>query len=79
MEDFRALRTTVEQMGLLKPNKLFFFVALLHVVLIDVLAWLNLSYFGPSLIPFLVTTLLLGTVQVGELQSGAETGVYSRQ
>lgn len=63
VEDFRALRTTVEQMGLLKPNKLFFFVALLHVVLIDVLAWLNLSYFGPSLIPFLVTTLLLGTVQ----------------
>ncbi|KAG8563765.1 hypothetical protein GDO81_016195 [Engystomops pustulosus] len=63
VEDFRALRSTVEQMGLLKPNKLFFFAVLVHILLIDVLAWLNLYYFGPSLIPFLITALLLGTVQ----------------
>lgn len=64
VEDFRTLRSTVEQMDLLNPNKLFFFGVLLHILLLDVLGWLNLYYFGPSLIPFLITSLILGTVQV---------------
>ncbi|KAG9475702.1 hypothetical protein GDO78_003878 [Eleutherodactylus coqui] len=63
VEDFRALRSTVEQMGLLKPNKLFFVGVLLHILLLDALAWLNLYFLGSSLIPFLITALLLGTVQ----------------
>ncbi|KAL8170052.1 UNVERIFIED_CONTAM: hypothetical protein K2H54_062488 [Gekko kuhli] len=63
VEDFRQLRATVEKMGLLNPNRLFFFLYLIHILLLDVAAWLNLWYFGPSFVPFLVSGLLLGTVQ----------------
>ncbi|KAF7245541.1 Acyl-CoA (8-3)-desaturase [Varanus komodoensis] len=63
IQDFRELRATVEQMGLLNPNHLFFFLYLLHILLLDVAAWLNLWYFGSSLLPFLFSGLLLGTVQ----------------
>ncbi|XP_053576442.1 acyl-CoA (8-3)-desaturase [Bombina bombina] len=63
VQDFRDLRSTVEKMGLLTPNKLFFFGALMHILVLDVLAWATLRYCGTSLIPFLVTLVLLGTVQ----------------
>ncbi|XP_053252585.1 acyl-CoA (8-3)-desaturase-like isoform X2 [Podarcis raffonei] len=63
VDDFRELRATVEKMGLLDPNRLFFFLYLMHILLLDVAAWLNLWYFGPSLVPFLFSGLLLGTVQ----------------
>nr|XP_060626586.1 acyl-CoA (8-3)-desaturase-like [Anolis sagrei ordinatus] len=62
-EDFRELRATVEKMGLLQPDRLFFFLYLVHIVVLDVVAWLNMWYFGASLLPFLFTGLLLGTVQ----------------
>ncbi|EMP32025.1 Fatty acid desaturase 1 [Chelonia mydas] len=63
VEDFRELRTTVERMGLLNPNHLFFFLLLLHILLLDAAAWLTIWYFGSSLLPFLFSALLLGTVQ----------------
>uniref|UniRef100_K7G437 Fatty acid desaturase 1 n=1 Tax=Pelodiscus sinensis TaxID=13735 RepID=K7G437_PELSI len=63
VEDFRELRTTVERMGLLQPNHLFFFLLLLHILLLDAAAWLTIWYFGSSLLPFLFSALLLGTVQ----------------
>uniref|UniRef100_A0A8C6VAS1 Cytochrome b5 heme-binding domain-containing protein n=1 Tax=Naja naja TaxID=35670 RepID=A0A8C6VAS1_NAJNA len=63
VEDFRELRATVEKMGLLNSNHLFFLLSLLHILLLDVSAWLNVWYFGTSLVPFLITALLLGTVQ----------------
>ncbi|KAL7992024.1 hypothetical protein Chor_016280 [Crotalus horridus] len=63
VEDFRELRATVEKMGLLNSNHLFFLLSLLHILLLDVSAWLNIWYFGTSLVPFLITALLLGTVQ----------------
>ncbi|MEE6520016.1 hypothetical protein FKM82_017789, partial [Ascaphus truei] len=59
VQDFRALRSTVEQMGLLRPKKLFFLGVLLHLLLLDALAWTTLFYCGTSLIPFLITTVLL--------------------
>ncbi|KAE8606933.1 hypothetical protein XENTR_v10010932 [Xenopus tropicalis] len=81
VEDFRALRTTVEQMGLFHPSKLFFFVTLLHVLLLDVLAYVTMYYGGTSLISLLVTALLLATVQAqaGWLQHDfGHLSVFSR-
>ncbi|OCT83894.1 acyl-CoA (8-3)-desaturase [Xenopus laevis] len=81
VEDFRTLRTTVEQMGLFRPSKLFFFGVLLHIILLDVLAYATLYYGGTSFIPLLVTALLLGTVQAqaGWLQHDfGHLSVFSR-
>uniref|UniRef100_A0A4W3ID97 Cytochrome b5 heme-binding domain-containing protein n=1 Tax=Callorhinchus milii TaxID=7868 RepID=A0A4W3ID97_CALMI len=61
--DFRELRAVVESSDLLSPNKLFFAGMLAHILLLDVTAWITLWYFGTSYLPFLISTLLLGTVQ----------------
>ncbi|XP_017588473.1 PREDICTED: fatty acid desaturase 1 [Corvus brachyrhynchos] len=63
VEDFRELRATVEKMGLLQPNHAFFFLYLCHILVLDVAAWLIIWYFGASLVPFLFSAVLLGTVQ----------------
>ncbi|CAO2584662.1 Acyl-CoA (8-3)-desaturase [Lemmus lemmus] len=63
-DEFRELRTTVERMGLLKANHLFFLLHLLHILLLDVAAWLTLWIFGTSLVPFFLCTVLLSTVQI---------------
>nr|XP_056707964.1 acyl-CoA (8-3)-desaturase-like [Euleptes europaea] len=63
VEDFRKLRSTVEEMGLLKPNCLFFFLTFLHIVLLDIGAWLTIWYFGSSLVPFLISVTLFATAQ----------------
>ncbi|XP_041132733.1 acyl-CoA (8-3)-desaturase-like [Polyodon spathula] len=62
-EDFRELRVMVEKAGLLKPCKLFFLLALCHILLLDAAAWLTLWVCGTSWLPFLITAVLLGTVQ----------------
>ncbi|XP_039620141.1 acyl-CoA (8-3)-desaturase-like [Polypterus senegalus] len=67
IEDFQELRVYVEQAGLLKPNKLFFFLMLVHIILLDIAAWFTLWHFGTSWLPFLVSGVLLSTVQA---QSG---------
>lgn len=64
VEDFRELRATVERMGLLQPNHAFFILYLCHILVLDVAAWLIIWYFGASLVPFLFSAVLLGTVQV---------------
>lgn len=64
VKDFRELRATVEKMGLLKPNQLFFFLHLAHILLLDTAAWLILFYFGTSLMPFIVSLLVLTISQV---------------
>lgn len=64
VKDFRELRASVEKMGLLKPNKLFFFLHLAHILLLDTAAWLVLFYFGTSLMPFIVSLVMLSTSQV---------------
>ncbi|XP_062973090.1 acyl-CoA (8-3)-desaturase-like [Elgaria multicarinata webbii] len=58
MKDFRELRSTVEKMGLLKPNSLFFFLMFLHIVILDVAAWMTIWYFGSSLVPFFIGVAL---------------------
>lgn len=63
-DEFRELRATVERMGLMKANHLFFLAYLLHILLLDVAAWLTLWLFGTSLVPFSLCALLLSMVQV---------------
>ncbi|XP_066475869.1 acyl-CoA (8-3)-desaturase-like [Tiliqua scincoides] len=63
VKDFRELRSIVEKMGLLKPNSLFFFLIFLHIVLLDVAAWLTIWYFGTSVGPFFIGVLLFTTAQ----------------
>uniref|UniRef100_A0A8D0DKB7 Cytochrome b5 heme-binding domain-containing protein n=1 Tax=Salvator merianae TaxID=96440 RepID=A0A8D0DKB7_SALMN len=63
LKDFRELRSTVEKMDLLKPNIFFFFLMFLHIVVLDVAAWLTIWYFGDSLIPFFVGVALFTTAQ----------------
>ncbi|EPY89623.1 fatty acid desaturase 1 [Camelus ferus] len=63
-DEFRELRATVEQMGLMKANHVFFLLHLLHILLLDVVAWLTLWIFGTSFMPLLLCTVLLTTVQV---------------
>ncbi|XP_071415375.1 acyl-CoA (8-3)-desaturase-like isoform X3 [Pithys albifrons albifrons] len=65
VRDFRELRDTVEKMGLLEPNQLFFFLHLAHILLLDSAAWLILLYFGTSLLPFVVSLLVLTISQLG--------------
>uniref|UniRef100_A0A8D2MMT7 Fatty acid desaturase domain-containing protein n=1 Tax=Zonotrichia albicollis TaxID=44394 RepID=A0A8D2MMT7_ZONAL len=64
VKDFWELRATVERMGLLEPNQLFFFLLLAHILLLDTAAWLILFYFGTSLLPFVFSLLLLTISQV---------------
>lgn len=63
VKDFRELHATVERMGLLEPNQLFFFLLLAHILLLDTAAWLILFYFGTSLLPFVFSLLVLTTSQ----------------
>uniref|UniRef100_A0A8C3PMK7 Cytochrome b5 heme-binding domain-containing protein n=1 Tax=Calidris pygmaea TaxID=425635 RepID=A0A8C3PMK7_9CHAR len=65
VQDFRELRATVEKMGLLEPNQLFFFLHLAHILLLDTAAWLILFYFGTSLMPFIVSLVVL-TISQGQ-------------
>lgn len=64
IDEFRELRATVERMGLMKANHLFFLLYVLHILLLDVAAWLTLRIFGTSLVPFILCAVLLSTVQV---------------
>lgn len=54
-------------MGLMQANPVFFLLYLLHILLLDVAAWLTLWLFGTSFLPFLLCAVLLGTVQVRAL------------
>lgn len=47
----------------MKANPLFFLLYLLHILLLDVAAWLTLWIFGTSLVPFFLCAVLLSVVQ----------------
>ena len=72
--EFRELRATVERMGLMKANPVFFLLYLLHILLLDVAAWLTLWFFGTSWVPFLLCSVLLSIVQVRALSHPASVG-----
>ncbi|XP_058011619.1 acyl-CoA (8-3)-desaturase-like isoform X3 [Ahaetulla prasina] len=63
VEDFRELLSTVKMMGLFKPNQFFFFLMLLHILLLDAAGWFVLWYFGISITSFLIATVLLTFAQ----------------
>uniref|UniRef100_A0A8D0HAA4 Cytochrome b5 heme-binding domain-containing protein n=1 Tax=Sphenodon punctatus TaxID=8508 RepID=A0A8D0HAA4_SPHPU len=64
IEEFRELCATVERMGLMKPNRFFFFQHFLQILLLEAAGWLTFWYFGTSFLPFLISAALLGTAQV---------------
>ncbi|XP_053165683.1 acyl-CoA (8-3)-desaturase-like isoform X2 [Hemicordylus capensis] len=64
IDDFRELRDTVEKMGLLKPNTFFFMSLLFHVLVLDAASWLTLLFFGASLLPYLISVMLLTVSQI---------------
>uniref|UniRef100_A0A0B7AC53 Cytochrome b5 heme-binding domain-containing protein n=1 Tax=Arion vulgaris TaxID=1028688 RepID=A0A0B7AC53_9EUPU len=68
--DFRELRETAEKMDLFRPSKLFFFLHMVHILLLDVAAYAVMYYFGTNWIPYLVSLMLITTVeaQVGWIQ-----------
>nr|XP_011718717.1 fatty acid desaturase 1 [Macaca nemestrina] len=63
-DEFRELRATVERMGLMKANHVFFLLYLLHILLLDGAAWLTLWIFGTSFLPFLLCAVLLTAAQI---------------
>ncbi|NWZ52606.1 FADS2 desaturase, partial [Haliaeetus albicilla] len=70
VEDFRTLRKTAEDMNLFRANPLFFSLYFGHIIAMEVLAWLMVSYFGTGWITTLVLACILTTsqTQAGWLQ-----------
>lgn len=64
VEDFRTLRKTAEDMNLFRANPLFFSLYLGHIIAMEVLAWLMVSYFGTGWITTLILACILTTSQV---------------
>ncbi|NXJ53637.1 FADS2 desaturase, partial [Spizaetus tyrannus] len=70
VEDFRTLRKTAEDMNLFRANPLFFSLYFGHIIAMEVLAWLMVSYFGTGWITTLILACILTTsqTQAGWLQ-----------
>ncbi|KFP31334.1 Fatty acid desaturase 2 [Colius striatus] len=70
VEDFRTLRKTAEDMDLFRANPLFFSLYLGHILVMEVLAWLMVLYFGTGWITTLILSCILTTsqAQAGWLQ-----------
>ncbi|NWT99088.1 FADS2 desaturase, partial [Urocynchramus pylzowi] len=70
VEDFRTLRKTAEDMNLFQASPLFFSFYLGHIIVMEVLAWLMISYFGTGWITTLILACILTTsqAQAGWLQ-----------
>ncbi|KGL94296.1 Fatty acid desaturase 2 [Charadrius vociferus] len=70
VEDFRTLRKTAEDMNLFRADPLFFCLYLGHIIAMEVLAWLMVSYFGTGWITTLILACILTTsqAQAGWLQ-----------
>ncbi|KAH0621061.1 hypothetical protein JD844_022075 [Phrynosoma platyrhinos] len=70
VEDFRALRKTAEDMNLFKASPTFFFLYLGHILVMEALAWLIISYYGTSWSTTFILVIILATsqVQAGWLQ-----------
>ena len=51
--------------GLFQPSYTFFTIILLHVILLDIAAYLIMYYFGTGWIQFLISLVLISTAQVG--------------
>jgi hypothetical protein len=63
-KDFRELREHVEKSGLLKPNPLFFILQLLQIFLLEVAAYLLISWYNGNWTSFIIAAFVLATAQV---------------
>ncbi|XP_077997494.1 acyl-CoA 6-desaturase-like [Glandiceps talaboti] len=63
VSDFRDLRKTAEKMELFDANLWFFAAHLGHIILLEILAWLNMWYFGVSWVTFISTACILTIMQ----------------
>ncbi|NXU84895.1 FADS2 desaturase, partial [Xiphorhynchus elegans] len=70
VEDFRSLRKAAEDMDLFRASPWFFSLYLGHIIALEVLAWLLVSYLGTGWIPTLLLACILTTsqAQAGWLQ-----------
>ncbi|NWU90230.1 FADS2 desaturase, partial [Upupa epops] len=70
VEDFRTLRKTAEDMNLFRASPWFFSLYLAHIIAMEVVAWLMVSYFGTGWIATLILACILTTsqAQAGWLQ-----------
>ncbi|XP_044537881.1 fatty acid desaturase 2-like protein FADS2B [Gracilinanus agilis] len=64
VEDFRVLRKTVEDLNLLEPNLLFFFMHLLQILLLEALVLFILRSFGNGWLTTIFISFLLTISQV---------------
>ncbi|KAK9410186.1 fatty acid desaturase 2 [Crotalus adamanteus] len=67
IEDFRALRKTAEDMKLFKSDPVFFSFYLGHIIVMEILAWLMVSYCGTS---WSITFVLSIILTVSQAQAG---------
>ncbi|KAK2917775.1 acyl-CoA 6-desaturase [Channa argus] len=63
IRDFHALRTEAEKQGLFQTRPLFFFLHLGHIILLEVLAWLMIWYWGTSWTLTFLCAIMLSTSQ----------------
>lgn len=65
-KDFRKLRKYVEESGLMKVNPVFYVLHLLHILALEVLAYLVVWHWEGSMAAFFVAAVLLATSQVND-------------
>lgn len=64
LADFHEVRKTAENMGLFKPNHLFYFLTFLHIVAFDLLGWLIMCVYGTGWIPYIIGACFLTVAQI---------------
>lgn len=65
-KDFRKLRKYVEESGLMKVNPVFYVLHLLHILALEVLAYLVVWHWEGGMAAFFVAAVLLATAQVND-------------
>ncbi|XP_014400032.1 PREDICTED: fatty acid desaturase 3 [Myotis brandtii] len=63
VEDFRALRQAAEDMKLFEAQPAFFTLLLVHILAMELLAWLIVYLLGPGWLPSTLTALILTVSQ----------------
>jgi fatty acid desaturase 1 (delta-5 desaturase) len=58
------LKATAEKMGLFDKNVTFFLLQFFQVVILDILAWATLYYFGCNWTTYILAIIFLTTAQV---------------
>ncbi|MEQ2188322.1 hypothetical protein GOODEAATRI_013756, partial [Goodea atripinnis] len=64
IQDFDHLREQTENRGLFQAQPLFFCLHLGHILVLEAIAWLMVSYWGTSWTMTLLCSVLLATAQV---------------